>query len=503
MIAIGNNTPGSYRLISITVSNNEGNQIDVTNMLEGFRITESIYDMFLTGNIVLIDNQNIFNRIGFTGQEYIRIHFSGIQGLEEEVPEDEQINQVFRVYNVSHYHRDTEINLNNVVFSLDFCSPLLYEARTKRISRIYRGQHGKIINDICRDELNFIELENTLKPSVKGGKELGNFFSLRDPNVGDVAGFLCPNWTVYKALEYLRDNTSNDSQEAKPYGDSYYLYQTCLNGFRFHNVASMRTIEYLDGDVAFAPRMASQNIKENYDFVDGGGNDILNYNKSNTYNTLSGHTSGLYSGKALIYNTITKQLTEIDNEYTQQFEIDTDGTYKNKKLFGVSPPFRLGEEGIRSPADGAVEDGNPLEVAPKSLEGDAITKRYGAAVHFSYSAPSTFSNKLGDEGNSVSSGGETTKFNRQRVEALFERNRINIQIPGRTNISAGMTINVQLPMPTATGEREEILHNGSLLVEGVTWIGTRDGLEVQLSCTTDGHQVNMDKYEGMTLDQQY
>ena len=137
MIAIGNNTPGSYRLISITVSNNEGNQIDVTNMLEGFRITESIYDMFLTGNIVLIDNQNIFNRIGFTGQEYIRIHFSGIQGLEEEVPDDEQINQVFRVYNVSHYHRDTEINLNNVVFSLDFCSPLLYEARTKRVSRIY------------------------------------------------------------------------------------------------------------------------------------------------------------------------------------------------------------------------------------------------------------------------------------------------------------------------------------------------------------------------------
>ena len=49
-----------------------------------------------------------------------------------------------------------------------------------------------------------------------------------------------------------------------------------------------------------------------------------------------------------------------------------------------------------------------------------------------------------------------------------------------------MTINVQLPMPTATGEREEILHNGSLLVEGVTWIGTREFLEVRFSCTTDG-----------------
>ena len=58
----------------------------------------------------------------------------------------------------------------------------------------------------------------------------------------------------------------------------------------------------------------------------------------------------------------------------------------------------------------------------------------------------------------------------------------------RTNINAGMTINVQLPMPTATGEREEILHNGSLLVEGVTWIGTREASKFKaffFSCTTE------------------
>ena len=66
-----------------------------------------------------------------------------------------------------------------------------------------------------------------------------------------------------------------------------------------------------------------------------------------------------------------------------------------------------------------------------------------------------------------------------------------------------MTINVQLPMPTATGEREEILHNGSLLVEGVTWIGTREGNSKFRLMHHRCHQVNMDKYEGMTLDQQY
>ena len=151
MLAIGNNTPGSYRLISITISNNEGNQYDVTNLLEGFRITESIYDMFLTGNIVLVDNQNIFNRIGFTGQEYIRIHIGGIQGGEEIVPEDQQINQVFRIFNVKSHIREIE-NPKNQVYSLEFCSPLLYLSRTQRISQCYRGKTGTILNKICEEK---------------------------------------------------------------------------------------------------------------------------------------------------------------------------------------------------------------------------------------------------------------------------------------------------------------------------------------------------------------
>ena len=122
--------------------------------------------MFLTGSMTIIDNINIFNRINITGQEYVRLHFSGVQGDEEEVPEDEQINQVFRIFNVSNYGRDTSENLSNVVYKLDFVL-LYYIARTKRISRVYRGKSGDILNKICKEELNFIESEDGLKRRVK------------------------------------------------------------------------------------------------------------------------------------------------------------------------------------------------------------------------------------------------------------------------------------------------------------------------------------------------
>ena len=50
-----------------------------------------------------------------------------------------------------------------------------------------------------------------------------------------------------------------------------------------------------------------------------------------------------------------------------------------------------------------------------------------------------------------------------------------------------MTINIQLLQPTPTTEaREELTHNGRMLVEGITWVGDQDGLETQLTVATDG-----------------
>ena len=119
-----------------------------------------------------------------------------------------------------------------------------------------------------------------------------------------------------------------------------------------------------------------------------------------------------------------------------------------------------------------------MDVTQTALNGDPITERF-ASVSFNYNVPFTFSNKAEDVGNSITSGSHV-KYNRDRVERLFESNRVNIQISGRTNISMGMLIHVDIPQPTPVGgEKDELQHNGKLLIESITWKGTRDELEVQ------------------------
>ena len=66
--------PNKYTMHSMTISNNEGVQEDIKQIFTRFSLTESIYANYIGAMITVVDGINLFNRIGFTGQEYIRLH---------------------------------------------------------------------------------------------------------------------------------------------------------------------------------------------------------------------------------------------------------------------------------------------------------------------------------------------------------------------------------------------------------------------------------------------
>ena len=171
---LGLNTPNAYVLKSVTISNLEGDQYDLTDEVDSFELSESIYSMFLKGSITLVENNNVYNRINFTGQEFIRLHFAGMQGMSQEQEDEMAINHIFRVTAVNTYVRDTQLDVSKIVYGLKFCSIQMYEANIQRISKHYVGKNGEIIDKICTEYLNFKEdkeSENSSKPLVKGGRK--------------------------------------------------------------------------------------------------------------------------------------------------------------------------------------------------------------------------------------------------------------------------------------------------------------------------------------------
>ena len=128
----GANTPNRYVMHSMTISNNEGYQLDIKQIYQDFMISESIYSNHIGGYVTVIDGSNVFNRIGFTGQEYIRIHFSGIEGIDTEVPFEEQVDITCRIHKVSAMKKTTDGNTRQYklyfITSLDliFCIDKLF-----------------------------------------------------------------------------------------------------------------------------------------------------------------------------------------------------------------------------------------------------------------------------------------------------------------------------------------------------------------------------------------
>ena len=175
-----------------------------------------------------------------------------------------------------------------------------------------------------------------------------------------------------------------------------------------------------------------------------------------------------------------------------------EGIYSGTTISKGIPSFRLRSETVRVPDDepAAVSESGKAEVLDSATElsnmGNPITERFGAVQTFSYSTPHVFSNVIETEqglnDGSISSGNPAVKLNRERVEALFESNRINVQISGRTDINCGMLITLSIPQPDGVGNQEESTHSAEMLIEGVKWEGSRHGLETHLSCTTDGFQ---------------
>ena len=74
----------------------------------------------------------------------------------------------------------------------------------------------------------------------------------------------------------------------------------------FQSIEHMRKVQYLDGKVKFSPRMSDGDESFNYDFVDGRGNDILSYNKINTYNVLESHLHVVHMGVKSQYLTLNR-----------------------------------------------------------------------------------------------------------------------------------------------------------------------------------------------------
>lgn len=454
-------SPHNFKLEVATFVNNEGEGYDIIapNVMLGFKIHESITSNFLMGEVVIADSLGILEHGKLFGQESIRLRFQQPQGFGSEVHDNETIDQVFRIYQIDSINR---IGQNTLVYTLRFCSPEFTQARRIRVSQAYRGSMTDIAGQIAQDHLD-IDIDPTIGTGDTFPK-LVPYFDVREKSAGDNFHVVIPNWTCNYAINWLCEQAQGtDSQSGLQ--DSFYFYQTANGGYRIQSIESMMNVSYLGGSPFSYSTIEPTNPREiGWDETEGGsgmGKRIVSYRINRSADVMDAIIEGMFASRQITIDNTYKYYHEKTFDYLERFYAGNDMS------MNPYPLVRQEEENIYI-GHRAGEDGN----VPTSLY-----KTYDRITSYSdaYTTLTSDSHFVHDKKNNINQASHNTHLGseqyRQAVRKLLNYYSMNLIIPTRTDISAGMLINLEIPIAKPGSEdMTSKFHSGMHLITDIDWV---------------------------------
>ena len=369
---------GEVKVDKITIFTPSGFSQEVTAQVQAISIYESIHKPFIDGNVIIKESLDFANLFPLTGQEFIR--------LEIRTPGMGDFGKVDATY-MLYKMTDREIlGDKSVAYQLHFMSLEGLVGLNKKVSKLYTGNIGELVQDILTDLDDGLETSKrvTVEPVVKNHQYISNF------------------WTPVENLQYLTMQAINKDNAP------YMLFEN-RDGFNFVTLESM----YDQGE-------AYQTFtKDNYtrDNLSGGGDAknpgedykrILDMNIEVGYDYITRLKSGFFGSRQYSYDLFTKKYTVKDFNVYEEFSNNTIKTL------------------------------NPYPAMPSN----GINRN--AAAQMTYIKISNIFSDFTEYDGDTSNYAEIQR--RKALLAMSNTNVLTVTVPGRVDYTAGMKVEVLLPL---------------------------------------------------------
>lgn len=445
---MSNQVQGQFFIDSLSIVNQYDESVDIKNLATNFKLYESIYNKFITGEISIIDGLDLLKNYRFTGQEFIRFSIKQAEGVGDTSDSEFSIDKTFRIYKVDNINRMKDTIQTYV---LRFCDPKMLTVRKKKISKVMRGRYDQMLQNLLIDEANFRVQD----------------FDLWEETSPDNKQFLAPNLSIVGCMDYIIANSNTDDNGA--YRNSCFFYQSVNGGFRFASFETMASMEFpLEFSYSLRNNILDTD-EENINSEKGLNTQILRLEKPEQFNTLEGTVNGAYSSFMRVYDPIRK--IEEEDYYDMKETFD-----RNQKGHISGYPMMMLEENERIMSTHNLIDG---QVSPDVKEIDVelpANQEYDALIHYDQIQPNAFDNSstLGDavyEGRTLEHNGV---LERKALMEMLQQNRLIVTIPFRTDISAGIVIKLNIPSSSSAqdgGDREDKVNDNRYLITDIAFSG--------------------------------
>ena len=414
---------GDVNIEAMLVYTNTGLLIDLKEFLVEFNLYEDIFKHFLYGEIVLSDSINILEEGPIVGEEglFLSIRTPTFPNA---------IKKDFRIFKVS--DRVLE-NQTTQSYILHFVSTEVFNDISIPVYKSFEGRQHQIAENIFFDYVaatrNYTTDQSFTKLFDTNITSNFNILNFTSNNVK----YVSPGWTPFKNINWLASKSIPDDGIGKN-----YLFFESNKGFYFGSIEKLFKIgeqNEVNGNYVYG---AVKNIRKRKFGIDVDREMFIAESARivNNVDYIKLSTNGYLSNRLITLDVYNKEIKYVDydyvNEYSKQFHSSGEG--------GTSVPV-FSQDTKRTPT--------------------MHTSFYPVNPKLFNNFPGNVSEKMQDI------------FGNRRSSLIDLTNiKMNIDVPGRTDIEVGNMINFRMPKlgpveKTNSEEQKDKLYSGKYLVTSI------------------------------------
>jgi hypothetical protein len=385
--------PGQVQIDNLVlISFRKQSFLNLTDYLVELILNESILDYTVSGEIVLSDSRNLINAFNMVGEEYISLTIR-----TPTLSSDRSISKIFKVYALKDkmYAKDG----STLIYTLSFVSLETFQDLLNPIYRSFSGKPEAIVKQIYEDYLitnRNIQISGEPAADVKTPL---TFFG----ETANTIKFVSPGWSPVKCINWVSSKTLPANEKS-----ANFLFWETTKGFYFGNletilnkpqVASIGTYMYSASSITTMDEEGLRDAKFMYN--------IRSLVFDRTFDQLKNHLDGYIANRIIDVDVVNKKFENVDYDHGKSFK-----NYSH------------------------LEKDQPVPIFDENTPRNPTT-----CLDINYSCPGLhtgFENNFSERVKNI--------WGNRRSNLLELHNfKMEIMIPGRTDIEAGQTIYIEFP----------------------------------------------------------
>ena len=298
--------PGDVELERVMFITQNGNPVDITEMVETLNVYQNMFRHYLECNVAVHDAGKFLHNLpyfkdqnftgGFSGTEILVVMYKDrVKNAKEKI-----YTHVFRMHSVS----DRQNIENSEAYLLSGISEESYHTQGVHISKSFGGSSGDLtenmVKSVFKQHFKSKSVESVYE-SLKGithnrvNKQLNTM-----PTVG-IHKFIIPNYSVDDTIRFFANES--DSPTRIPY---FVFYEDSEN-FNFYNVNGLTSQDPVE---EYWYSMTNVNTKKETDKIQDTKS-IIGYKVNRQFSLLENLHSGLYKARTARIDTLKKFKREV------------------------------------------------------------------------------------------------------------------------------------------------------------------------------------------------